>query len=70
VEKQGGMVFGFRKTATSVIKPERERDFAMSQFTPRSSKWSLSFSFFPTKIMYSFSCLPHTCHVTCPTISF
>jgi hypothetical protein len=23
VEKQGGMVFGFRKTATAVIKPDR-----------------------------------------------
>jgi hypothetical protein len=23
MEKQGGMVFGFRKTATAVIKPDR-----------------------------------------------
>jgi hypothetical protein len=24
MEKQGGMAFGFRKTATAVIKPERD----------------------------------------------
>jgi hypothetical protein len=27
MEKQGGMVFGFRKTATAVIKPDRQIDF-------------------------------------------
>jgi hypothetical protein len=26
MEKQGGMVFGFRKTATAVIKPDRKID--------------------------------------------
>jgi hypothetical protein len=26
MEKQGGMAFGFRKTATAVIKPDRSTD--------------------------------------------
>jgi hypothetical protein len=26
MEKQGGMAFGFRKTATAVIKPDRQTD--------------------------------------------
>jgi hypothetical protein len=29
MDKQGGMVFGFRKTATAVIKPDRQIDFRL-----------------------------------------
>jgi hypothetical protein len=42
MEKQGGMVFGFRKTATAVIKPERQIDqLSVSRYWRKlEEKWT------------------------------
>jgi hypothetical protein len=37
LEKQGGMAFGFRKTATAVIKPDRQTDKQTDRQTDRQT---------------------------------
>jgi hypothetical protein len=64
VEKQGGMAFGLRKTATAVIKPdrERERNFSTSLVIRANSNG--------TATEFSYSCLQFSSSLSFMDVTF